>query len=196
MIITLVEGEGDKRALPVLAQRELGKSPLRCVDMHGKSNIIRLHRGFEDTIRRQHALGGRSFVVLMDGDVTYPPYQSLEEERRQIQQRAQSLADELQVPMWVCWAVLAVESWFIAGIQPRSTYCSLRGVGQVPANTETAPPNPKQWLEDHLRDEYLPRTQECLARRIDLEAAKTRNRSLEIFFGTVEQADKLEGVSL
>jgi hypothetical protein len=33
-----------------------GDVPLRCIDMNGKSNIVRAQRGFEDTIRRQHAL--------------------------------------------------------------------------------------------------------------------------------------------
>jgi len=71
MTVVLVEGIGEKRALPVLSQRTQGK-PAQCIDMKGKSNIIRRHRGFEDTVRRQYALGARSFiVVLMDGDVTY-----------------------------------------------------------------------------------------------------------------------------
>ncbi len=72
MIIVLVEGPGDKQALPILVQRELGKSPIRPINMKGKSNIVRQERGFEDTVRRQHALGERSFVVLVDGDVTTP----------------------------------------------------------------------------------------------------------------------------
>ncbi len=77
MTVVLVEGPGDKRSLPILVQHERGATPVRCVDMKGKSNIVRDRRGFEDTIRRQHALGERSFIVLMDGDVTFAPYQSL-----------------------------------------------------------------------------------------------------------------------
>jgi hypothetical protein len=70
MIVVLVEGPGDKQALPILVQRELGKAPIRPINMKGKSNIVRRERGFEDTVRRQYVLGGRSFVVLVDGDVT------------------------------------------------------------------------------------------------------------------------------
>jgi hypothetical protein len=81
MIFVLVEGPGDKRALPILVQRDGKDTQIRPIDMKGKSNIVRRNRGFEDTVRRQHALGGRSFVVLMDGDVTSAPYQSLDEER-------------------------------------------------------------------------------------------------------------------
>ena len=80
MITAIVEGPGDKRALPILIRRERSKTSVRCVNMRGKSNIVRRDRGFEDTVRRQHALEGESFIVLMDGDVTCAPYHSLQEE--------------------------------------------------------------------------------------------------------------------
>lgn len=195
MIFVLVEGPGDKRALPILVQRGRDRSLVRCINMNGKSNIVRNRRGFEDTVRRQYALGGRSFIVLMDGDVTSAPYQSLEEERRDMQRRVESLTQELQTPVRVCWAVLEMESWLIGGIKPRSSYCGLRGVGQVPPNTETAPQDPKKWLEDHLMTrEYKPKTQECLARRIDLQEARTRNRSMQIFCEGVGSLSDAEGV--
>jgi len=156
--------------------------------MKGKSNIVRKARGFEDTVRRQHALGGQSFIILMDGDVTSAPYQSLEEERRDMQQRARSLTQGLQIPVQVRWAILEMESWLIGGIQPKSTYCGLRQVGQVPVNTETAPPDPKKWLEDHLVSrEYKPRTQECLAGKIDVQEAKRRNHSMQIFLESIRR---------
>jgi hypothetical protein len=156
--------------------------------MGGKSNMIRKARGFEDTIRRQYALGGRSFIVLMDGDVTSAPYHSLEEERRDMRRRAQALAEELRVSVQVYWAVLEMESWLVGGIQPRSTYCGLRRVGQVPANTEVAPPDPKRWLENHLVGrEYKPRTQECLATKIDVQEAQRRNHSMQVFLDNIER---------
>jgi hypothetical protein len=186
MITALVEGPGDKRALPVLVQRERGRITVRSINMKGKSNIVRRDHGFEDTVRRQHALGVRSFIILVDGDVTYEPYHSLQEERNDMPQRAQALEQELSVPVRVCWAVLEMESWLIGGLRPKSTYCGLKGIGQVPANTETAPPDAKRWLEDHLRDsDYSPETQECLARRIDLPKAKQRNESMRVFFGHI-----------
>ena len=138
MIVVLVEGAGDKRALPILDERAHGKARLRCVDMKGKSNIVRRQHGFEDTIRRQHALGERSFLVLVDGDVTAAPYRSLPEERRDLPRRAQAIAGELGISVHVCWAVRELESWLIGGIEQRSTYCRLRNVGQVPNNTETS----------------------------------------------------------
>ena len=186
MTVVLVEGTGDQRALPILVHRVRGGTRIRPINMRGKSNMVRRERGFEDTVRRQYALGERSFVVLMDGDVTSAPYQSLEEERRDMRRRARSLAQELQVSVRVCWAVLEMESWLIGGIRPGSTYCSLRQVGKMPANSETAPHDPKQWLEDHLvNQEYSPRTQECLAHRIDLREATKRNRSMVLFFNNL-----------
>jgi hypothetical protein len=186
MIVILVEGPGDKRAIPILAEREHGTNTVRCVDMKGKSNIVRRNRGFEDTIRRQHALGQSSFVVLVDGDVTSAPYRSLDEERVDLPRRAQAIADELGISVCVCWAVLELESWLVGGIAPRATYCRLRGVGRMPANTEFSPADPKKWLEDHLANrEYGSKTQECLARRIDLEVAKRHNRSMRTFMDRI-----------
>jgi len=193
MILVLVEGPGDRLALPDLVQRKREETSVRCINMKGKSNIVRKHRGFEDTVRRQYALGGRSFLVLMDGDVTSAPYRSLDEERLDMQRRAESLTQELQTSVQVCWAVLAMESWLIGGIKPKATYCGLRGVGQVPVNTETAPRNPKKWLENHLEGgEYRPRTQACLARRIDLQEAQARNHSMRTFFDTIGQSENTE----
>jgi hypothetical protein len=188
MITVLVEGPGDKLALPVLTRRESGQSLIRCVDLKGKSNIVRRNRGFEDTVRRQSALGEQAFIILMDGDVTSAPYQSLEEERRDMHRRAQALAQELDVSVEVCWAVLEMESWLIGGIQPKSTYCGLHKVGQVPNNTETSPRDPKKWLEDRMIRRYKPRTQKCLACRIDIQKAKNHNRSMQSFFTTTRHA--------
>jgi hypothetical protein len=123
MIVMLVEVPGDKRALPILVQRDGNDTLIRPIDMKGKSNMVRRHRGFEDTVRREYAIGRRSFVLLPDGDVTSAPYQSLEEEKRDMQQRVQSLAHELQIPIQVRWAILEMESWLIGGIQSGSTYC-------------------------------------------------------------------------
>lgn len=103
--------------------------------------------------------------------------------------RAQTLAGELGITIQVRWAVLALESWLIGGVQPKASYCGLQRIGQVPANTETAPAEPKQWLKDHLRVDYEPRTQECLAKNIDLPTAKKRNQSLRAFLTAIRPAN-------
>lgn len=45
MIVVLVEGDGDKRSLPVLVKRESEQATLRCIDMKGKPNIVRQDGG-------------------------------------------------------------------------------------------------------------------------------------------------------
>jgi hypothetical protein len=189
MIVVLVEGDGDKRAVPILVGRESSDLKLRAVDMRGKSNIVRAHHGFEDTVRRQRALGGRAFLVLMDADVTFAPYRSLEEERADMRARAEALARELGALVGVCWSVLTAESWLIGGLRPQAAYCGLNGAQRAPANTETAPANPKAWLERYLQDhDYTPKTQECLARNVDLQLARGRNQSLRVFLEKVRRA--------
>jgi hypothetical protein len=165
-MVILVEGPGDQQALPVLVRRLQPEAGLKCINMKGKSNIIRRSRGFEDTVRRQYGLGQNQFAILIDGDVTSAPYQTVDEERQDMPRRAQALADELQVPVQVFWAVLVMESWLIGGLRPGTTACGLREVPEIPVNTETSPRQPKQWLTDRLRNrQYTPRTQACLASR-------------------------------
>jgi hypothetical protein len=191
MIIILVEGPGDKRSVPFLLKRRQLALPVRCVEMKGKSNIVREHHGFEDTVRRQQALGEKAFVVLVDGDVTFAPYRSLDEERAGLAQRAQALQNELGVSVEVCWAVLTAESWLVGGITPKAVYCGLQDISRVPANTETEPQDPKGWLENHLSDqEYAPAVQECLAQHVDVQEAQKRNHSMQTFFGTIEMAHR------
>lgn len=188
MIFILVEGDCEKHVLPILIERERENFPVRYIDMGGKSNIVRLKGGFEDTIRRKVATErGRSFIVLIDGDIISPPYYSLEEELSGMEQRARSLAQELRVPVQICWAVFEIESWLIGGLINGVSYCGLKGIGQVPANTEATPRDPKRWLKDHLRSEYDPQTQRCLAQKMDLQAAKAHNRSMQVFFDYVRQ---------
>lgn len=186
MIVALVEGDCEMNVLSTLIQRDQ-REPLRCIDMKGKSHIVRID-GFEKTIRRQVALGGLSFIVLMDGDVTFAPYNSIDEEQRDMQRRVKALSQELGVPIRACWAVIETESWLIGGIRTGATYCGLKGVGQISLNTETTPQDPKRWLKDHLKDDYDPQAQRCLAQHIDISEAKKRNDSMQVFFDCFKQA--------
>jgi hypothetical protein len=183
-VILLVEGDGDRRALPLLLQRA-GIGPVRAIDMKGKSNIVRLQRGFEDTVRRQASTGERLFVLLVDDDTTYAPYSSLADEHRGLAVRAADLAAQLGVIVKVYWATVELESWLIGGMARGVTYCALTRVPAIPANTETQPADPKQWLKGCLRGGYEPRVTECLAGAVDLGAAQGRNRSLREFLHEV-----------
>ena len=98
------------------------------------------------------------------------------------------MQDELgAVSIRVSWAVRVAESWLIGGIANRASYCGLQDIRQVPANTETEPEDPKDWVENHLRErEYAPAVQECLAQHINVQEAQRRNQSMRTFFDTVE----------
>ena len=186
-MIFLVEGEGDKRALHHLLRRHGVTTRVDPIPMNGKSNIVRFPRGFEETVRRQAATGGRVFVILVDRDVTCAPYESLAAEEWGLRMRAQALSDELGITVVVYWAKVEFESWLIGGISAGSTYCGMQRVPAVPANTETQPQDPKAWLKRCLRDGYEPRIAECLAQRIDLAAACQHNRSLRTFLDAVAE---------
>jgi len=197
MIAAIVEGRGDQLALPRLISRAFPQVPaFRCVSLDGKSNIVRLKNGFEQTVLRQRKLGFRSFLVLIDADKFFRPYSSLSEERDGMERRARWLEEEHSVTVAVCWAILSFESWLIGGLTEGRGVCGLRrSFGRVPADTETEPPDPKRWIERKLkRGEYSPRVQECLAAEMGIEKARQRNCSLDSFltefphFVTVQRA--------
>ena len=190
MIAAIVEGRGDQLALPRLISQAFPKVPaFRCVSLNGKSNIVRLKNGFEETVLRQRKLGSRSFLVLMDADRFFPPYSSLEEERSGMEARARRLEEEKRLKVRVCWAVLAFESWLIGGLTEGRGICGLRQrFGRVPADTQAEPQDPKLWIDRKLkRGEYSPGVQECLAANIDVDQAKQRNRSLDTFLAEFPQ---------
>ena len=184
-MIFLVEGDGDKRALPHLLRRHGLAASTPVIDMKGKSNIVRTPRGFEDTVRRQAALGNHIFAILVDGDITCAPYASVDDEREGLHARARALAADLGIVLEVYWAHIEFESWLIGGIERSATYCSLQRVRAIPSDTENQPADPKAWLSTCLRDSYEPRIAECLAQRIDIDAARRHNRSLASFLDAV-----------
>ncbi|WP_129673428.1 DUF4276 family protein [Candidatus Chloroploca sp. Khr17] len=182
MITVIVEGPGEQAIIPILARRTLAESVrIKCVNASGKANIIRRVRGFEDTLRRLHALGEQRFIILMDGDTTFEPYQSLTQEYLDMPRRATVIANELRVSVVVCWAKIETESWLIAGLAPGCTYCRLARVPAGSANTEHTPPDPKRWLKAQLRQNYTEHVQQCLATHVDLELARQRNASFATF---------------
>lgn len=117
----------------------------------------------------------------MDADTTFAPYTTLAQEYTDMPRRASTLSQQLGVTVVVCWAKIETESWLVAGLQPGDTFCSLRRVTSVPPNCEQSPADPKQWLRNQLTSNYSERIQVCLANRIDIEAARTRNGSFVAF---------------
>jgi len=184
----IVEGYGEVLALPILVKR--GKSTstgIQCLDMNGKSNIVRSDNGFERTIGRQSALGFNRFFVLLDGDVFYAPYSNLEEERTGMLTRAKNLMDADAVRIEIGWAIRTYESWLIGGLKRGGNFCGLvKPIRGISGDTQSAPSDPKEWLKNHLKDqEYNPEVQRCLSKRIDLRLATRRNDSLKEFFRSI-----------
>lgn len=184
MIIILVEGEGDQRSIPYLLKRTIGHGVnIRCIEMGGKSNIVRYNDGFERTISRWKGQGYKKFYVLLDKDVTFPPYSSLAQEVRDMPLRAERLSSKEDIVVEIFWAIRSFESWLIGGLKKGDNYCGLRKVRKpVSGDTEASPSNPKQWIKGQLENNrYNVETQECLTRHIYWSLAKTNNKSLRDF---------------
>jgi len=183
MTVILVEGLGDARAVPILLGKNGKHQDVRCIDMRGKSNIVRMKTGFEETIKRQLALGAEEFVILLDRDVSFPPYASLHQEEIGMRERSEILQKEIQRTVRVFWAIRAYESWLIGGLRRRDAYCGLkRFAGSVSGDTQASPEHPKEWLKQHLSTrDYNPWTQVCLTKNVDWGKARRRNRSLRDF---------------
>ena len=180
----LVEGEGDERSVPILLQKTVGRRvELSCIDMGGKSNIVRLRNGFEHTVLRQQALGFVEFQVLLDGDVFFAPYANLHEEVKGMSERAKQLEQSHHLNVRIVWAVRNYESWLIGGIMKGARYCGLARINKpVPGDTQSSPDDPKEWLRERLLDgRYNPDVQLCLSLNINWTQASKRNNSLRIF---------------
>ena len=183
MIVILVEGSGDERALPYLLRRANVIRDVSCIDMGGKPNILRLDGGFEKTIIRLAALGGNDFVVLLDKDHTFEPYSTLGEEEAGMNDRADGLSRNIQLPVRIFWARRCYESWLIGGVRRGDSYCGLRRINKpVPGDTEAAPAQPKEWIRDRMaRRRYNESVQVCLTKAVDWSQAQRRNNSLRDF---------------
>jgi len=183
MIAAIVEGLGDDLALNSLMPRIHSGAEITCVPMGGKSNIVREKNGFEETIIRQNALGHDQFYVLLDGDVFFPPYANLKEEKEGMAARAQKLSQDERIAVEVYWAIKVFESWLIGGLRSNHVFCGLRKkLGRIPFDTEVEPVEPVKWLEQRLkRGHYGHVTQGCLAKYFDIPEARRRNASLEAF---------------
>jgi hypothetical protein len=179
----LVEGGGDVRSVPILLARTLGRPhKVECIDMGGKSNIVRLRDGFEGTIARKAIEGFSQFAVLVDQD-SLRPYSSLDEEQREMQKRAKSLETEKGVRISLFWAKREYESWLIGGLKEGDSPCDLQKLSKgTSGDTEAAPPDPKAWLREHSNEELSePERQVCLSGKIDWTKARKKNRSLREF---------------
>jgi hypothetical protein len=187
MIVVLVEGSGDERGLPILLKKANVHQEVSCIDMGGKSNILRLENGFERTITRQVELGRNDFAILLDRDRTFKPYSTLHEEQIGMLQRDQQLAEQMDCRVRMFWAIRAYESWLIGGLKKADTFCGLRRINKpVSGDTQASPTEPKEWLKDQMiMRRYSERIQVCLTKSVDWKSARNRNKSLRDFLDTI-----------
>jgi len=180
-----VEGGGDELAVPILVSKQRGQDfQISCVDMGGKSNIVRLTNGFEQTVLRQKALGLLDFALLLDRDVIFPPYSSLQQEQDDMRQRCDILGRTENIRIRIFWAIRMFESWVIGGLAKGDRFCGLSPKlnKPIPGDTQSFPEEPKIWLTERLEDgRYNSRVLVCLTRQIRLDDARRRNKSLRDF---------------
>jgi len=188
MIKALVEGQGDVLSLPILVRKSKQAAvKIDCLDMLGKSNIVRMNDGFEKTMIRQIELGYKRFYILLDADVFFAPYENYTDEVAGMTTRVNEFKTSRGVEVTLFWAIKAYESWLIGGLKKGDHFCGLhKTIRGIPGDTQTAPADPKKWIRDHRSDNrYNPDVQVCLTRHINLGLAQRRNDSLRTFLDRI-----------
>lgn len=188
MIAFLVEGDGDKKSLPILLTRAKGIKPedLLCIDMKGRSNILRKEDGFEKTILRQARPAITHFFVLLDQTGPRAPYSGFADEVAGLNHRIKTLNAQHGFNISLFYANREFESWLVGGLRRGSTFCDLLGIRSIPGDTQAAPADPKAWLLNHRRmKRYDSNTQACLTKHFELDLARRRNNSLDKFLQTL-----------
>jgi hypothetical protein len=216
MLKLIVEGEIDSIVLPELieqAQRAklLPKSPgllslLSSTDSYlvvdgAKPAILAKNDfdsiGLENLIKDQvSSTDYRKFLILLDGDRTFPPYllptgdRDLTKEFQELPQRVQDFSQNLGVGANVHWAKIELESWIIGGLCEGEIKTHLKSwefhIRRISENTVIKPSDPKNWLLSclsHRRQDYIPSAvMEYLVQEVDIQKSCNRNSSLREFF--------------
>ena len=180
-IMAIVEGPGDKDAVPALLRRILWERFSRYdIDVpqprvaHGKPNLI---KKLEDFLRYALIEGCTAILILLDADTDCPTQLA-----RELAQRAATL--NLRVPIAVACAKHEYEAWFISCLSTDEGDNIRQRLG-IPSSV-TAPEdvesvgNAKAWLENHMPHHlgYKETTdQVVLTHYINLELAHDRSRS-------------------
>lgn len=183
-MIGLVEGLGDAKSIPHLLAKAGKQVHVECIDMGGKSNIVRQNQGFEDTIKRQVSLGKTKFFILLDADTYFNPYTTFADESAGMQARVQSMQQDIKgMTIDLFWAKRNYESWIIGGLQPGDQFCGIsRRIRAVPGDTQAAPADPKTWLMNFLhKNRYGSTMQACLTKSMSIQLGRQRNHSLRQF---------------
>jgi hypothetical protein len=191
-IVPVVEGPGDRDALPVLLRRVLGER-LQRYDVavgrpksaNGKSKLI---RKLEDFLKyASMSPGCNAILVLLDADTDCPL-----ELAPQLARRAAGLA--LPVPIAIVCPKREYETWFIASLDSDSGQDIKRRLG-LPSTTSYGGaieeiPRAKAWLTSKMpQDRAYKATldQPRLSSFVDIERTFQRSRSFRRFCSAVDQ---------
>ena len=202
-LVLLVEGEGDRLAVPVLVRRLLEeKKAWDCLWLHDKPILTKgIHaitgRREKEWTRLLGVAGyrlaktGGGVLALIDGDaktIEGKPF-CAGETARLLTERAQSVGAGKTFSLACVFAKQEFESWLAAGIE------SLAGKPLQPGHRpgvkpltkyditdpEAAPRNAKLWMNERMERGYKPTTdQKPLAELVDLSEIRSRKlRSFE-----------------
>lgn len=189
-IVAIVEGPGDKKAVPGLVRKILWEChcfeiPVsQAIPTGGKPFLL---KRFERFLRYAVDNGGTAVLVLLDADKECPRANAVGLARRATEMN-------LNVPVAIVYAKQEYETWFICSLAP-DRGDRIREWLELPADV-TAPECPetirdaKGWLRARMRRHRSYREtvdQEPLTHRLELDLVQTRSRSFRRLWHAVAE---------
>lgn len=190
MIVPIVEGAGDKYAVPDLVRNILWHCNrynivvAQSVVAKGK---FRLWNQFEQNLQYALKKGASAILVLVDADDNCP-----REEATNLAERADVLG--LQIPIAVVCAKSEYETWFICSLGNEEgtrikEYLGLPKELSTPDNPEDIR-DAKGWLMGHMAQNQAYREtadQQPLTHFIEMELVRKRSRSFRRIWHAIEE---------
>ena len=185
-IVPIVEGPGDKDAIPILLRRIFSDRLNRydanfpVVKGNGRQKIESDLAKFLGHARNKPNCSG--ILVLLDIDVDCP------------KDWATSMREQIDgigvgCPVQIVYAKRAYETWFLASLETIRGNRNISDTANIQGDPEDVP-NPKDWLTDQMPKgtRYKETTdQPALSARIDIALAHTNSRSFRRLCHAVEQ---------
>lgn len=187
-IVTIVEGDGEVKALPILLRRVAEARGIYDLDVPApirvrRDQFIRRDEEFKRKIQLAAAKAkDAKVIILLDADDDCPV-----ELAKDIAERAQLVAPGLKLSVVV--ARREYEAWLLAGADSLAGKRGLREDMEAPAEPDSIR-NAKGWLSERIRTGRYHEVsdQPALTAVIDLEQVAARSRSFRKFVKEVERA--------
>jgi len=209
-LVMLVEGEGDRDAIPCLVKRLITdqkawesvvldkEPPLIVGEIPGlvKNECAEWRRYLKLAVKTRRNAAG--LLVVLDGDaqkILGQPF-CARDVAFLLSEAARDVGAGSVFSLAVVIACLEYESWLIAGVESLAGKKSNQGFGGVRAgtpryegNVEQSPRAAKQWMSRVMESAYKPTIhQELLTSMIDLDVVRTKNvRSFQRMESAVSQ---------